>query len=288
MKFTLSPKADLEWKNALLILCGLLVVGFIHYGINRSRRKAIRTLQSLSSQEVTSFKIHPDETYTDDFHDAIEFIQDKQLVTAFFQTIPESRSYRPQHDRALAQWGMQIRTNNTTLRIGCYIPDLRSGVVGLISSEDGSGHFQSRSLLRWYQKYGHYWHVGHYQHEQYIRVMSVLKSLHAQAITSFTLLPGVPESSENKETHAFTRETERVAEFVQALEDVQFAASIQKEFIPQWGVQIDTNATTVTLECVLSANDPTVVIGLIDSHKGYTYFQSQKLFQWYQKYKERE
>lgn len=153
----LSNYVKFNWKDIPLILAFLVLAGFIHYKIYRSERNAVNTLEIISSQTITSFKIHPEKAYTNDFHDAREFIQNEQLVVAFFQAIADSRSYNREHDQALSQWGMQIRTNTAIVRVACHIPDHKPGVVaGTIFSDSGSGHFQSRSLLRWYQKYGHY------------------------------------------------------------------------------------------------------------------------------------
>ncbi|MCP4370527.1 MAG: hypothetical protein GY797_20800 [Deltaproteobacteria bacterium] len=272
------PQKMTHWWVVIVVVAISMLRAFTGHINEEKRQRAREDLTSIHPQKVTSFKIHPNKTFTDDYHDAIEFIKEKQILIAFFQAINDIQPYKPQHDRTAAQWGIQISTETNVIRIGCYIPDLKPKVVaGRIFSESGTSFFQSSLLLHWYQKYGHYWEIGDYQKEQYSRVIPVLKSIYAQDITSFTLLPGVSESSE----------MELVAEFFQSLEDMQFAASIHKEFMTQWGVQIDTSATTVKLECFIPADDPTLVVGLIDSHEGYTYFQSRKLLQWYQKYKDR-
>ena len=183
---------------------------------------------------------------------------------------------------------MQIRTDSTTLRIGCYIPDLKPGVVaGVIRSDFGSGDFQSQSLLRWYQRYGHYWKVGDYQKVQYTRVKPILMSIAPDEVTSFRIVSNVSESSTDEEARDFGQETELVTEFFQALEDMQFAAPLYQEYLEQWSAHIKTATTGVTIEFFIPADEPILVVGLVDSEAGYSYFQSQQLYQWYQKYSHR-
>jgi len=244
---------------------------------------------SIHSSGVMSFKINPEAPNSDDYRSAIEFHQEEQLVSEFFQAIVNHKPYNPQHDRALAQWGMQIVTNGATVKIGCYIPDLTpEGVVGVIrSDDDGFGYFQSHLLLHWYQKYGHYWQVGDYQRVQYGRVMAILKPISQKHVTSFTIISDLSESSEERGMHEFVKETACVTAFFQALEDMRFAAPTSQNYLAGWTVQIRTGATTVKLTCSIPAEEPTLVIGLIDSGTGYTYFQSRHLYQWYQNYKDR-
>ena len=78
-----------------------------------------------------------------------------------------------------------------------------------------------------------------------------------------------------------------MTKFFQALEDMQFAAPKYKELVDQWSIQIRTGTTTVNIACSIPAEDPTMVVGLIDSDAGYSYFQSRKLFEWYQTYSHR-
>jgi hypothetical protein len=278
-------------KNVFFVLA-VLVLGIWHIytgrSITREQQNAIKTLIAIQPNTLTSFKIHPEKTYTDDYHDAIEFPEDARLVMEFFQACATIKPYSPQHDVGLAQWGMQIRTKTAIVRVACHIPDHKPGVVaGTIFSDSGSGDFQSRLLLRWYQKYGHYWKVGGYQKVQYSRVKPILKSISPEGITSFRIVPGVLESSTSKETNEFSQDAELVTEFFQALEDMQFAAPKYKKLVDQWNIQIRTGTTTLNVECSIPAEDPTVVVGLIDSDAGYSYFQSRKVFQWYQTYKDR-
>jgi hypothetical protein len=274
----------------LVVVILVLLVLWIFAGDTPEKKwqEARKILTSIHEGEVTSFRIHPEFSNPPDYNNSIEFAQEEELVMAFFQAITASQPYNPQHDVALAQWGMQIRTVTTSARIGCYIPDLKPGViVGRIDMDSGYGYFQSPSLLRWYQKYGHYWKIGDYQKVQYSRVKPILTSISPESITSFRIVPGISESSTGKEMNEFSQDTELVTEFFQTLEDMQFAAPMYKELAEQWSIQIHTGTTSVNIECSIPVNDPTVVVGLIDSSAGYSYFQSRLLFQWYQKYKDR-
>lgn len=122
---------------------------------------------------------------------------------------------------------------------------------------------------------------------QYSRVKPILTSISPEKVFSFKVIPGVSESSTGKETNEFSQDAELMTEFFQALEDMQFAAPMHKEFVDQWSIQIHTGTTTLNVECSIPADDPTVVVGFIDSSAGYSYFQSRKLFQWYQTYSHR-
>jgi hypothetical protein len=76
-------------------------------------------------------------------------------------------------------------------------------------------------------------------------------------------------------------------EFFNALEDMQFATPNYEEVKNQWIIRIDTDITSLSVECSTSKDNPSVVVGLIDSDEGLTYFQSQQLYHWYQKYSHR-
>ncbi|MCP4405089.1 MAG: hypothetical protein GY801_48285 [bacterium] len=120
-----------------------------------------KNLTSISVDKIVSFKIRLSEIYSDHYADAIEFVEEEetdQLVVAFWEAIVDSQYYHPQHDVAIAKWGIQIRTKITTLRIGCYISDMQPDVVvGRISSESKRWFFKSRKLYHWYQKYSRRW-----------------------------------------------------------------------------------------------------------------------------------
>ena len=149
-------------------LVGLVVVAVILFLMSREESPIKRwpevrkkTLAAINVDDVVSFKIHADKAYAKDYFNAREFFKEgesNQFVVAFFDAIIDSQYYHPQHDVAIDQWGIQIRTKITTLRIGCYIPDMQPDVVvGRISSESKRWFFKSRKLYHWYQKYSHRW-----------------------------------------------------------------------------------------------------------------------------------
>ncbi len=262
----------------------------------KERTKILNTLTSILPQELTSFRVHPDKTFTDDYSDAIPFREDERMVLTLLHAIADAWPYQPEHDRALAQWGMQLQTTRATLNIGCYIPDLNPGVVVLVVYSGANfGYFQSLALLRWYQKYGHYWGnghhrgSGHYQKEQYKRAMPFLSSLTPEKITSFKVGSRALEIDESKRGTEFSKNDAIVVEFFHALEDQRFINRIpyESQVVMQWKTQILKKAGTITIEFSVYEDSPTVVIGLVDSYAGYTYFQSRKLYQWYQKYSHR-
>jgi hypothetical protein len=288
MPTPLSNRHEPNWVFAILMLFLIVLVGVLEYTRRTAQKSTIEALMSVPSRAVTSFRIHPEFSNPYDYKDAIEFAQEEKLIMAFFEAITDSHPYQPEHDRALTQWGMQIRTATTTIKIACHIPDHKPEVVaGHIKTASGSGDFQSRLLLRWYQKYGHYWKVGGYQKVQYSRVKPILRSISPEEVISFRIVPSVSELSTSTKTNEFSQDVELVGAFFQALEDMQFAAPKYKEFVDQWSIQIRTGTTTLSIACSIPADDPTVVIGLIDSSAGYSYFQSQKVLQWYQTYSHR-
>ncbi|GAK53391.1 hypothetical protein U14_04656 [Candidatus Moduliflexus flocculans] len=145
----------------------------------------------------------------------------------------------------------------------------------------------SQSLLRWYQKYGHYWQVEGYQKVQYGRVKPHLKSIVPQQVSSFTIGTKDSTLSERQANREFVTDKEMMTAFFQTIPDMRFAAPIYKEFLAQWKTEIHIGTKIVTVECSIPADDPTLVISLIDSPAGYTYFQSRQLYQWYQTYSHR-
>ncbi len=279
-----------RWLLFLSIIVLTVLLTILVHQDRSNRQEVMKTFMTITPQDIIAFKIRPDTSSSYSDSNVVELkTKDESSVTAFFQAITDNRPYYPEHDRGSTGWGIQIHTEALIMTCRFYIPVDKPGIVvgNIRTAASVSATFQSSSLLRWYQKYGHYWQIGGYQKVQYGRVKSILKSILSEEIISFKIASDGSEAFERKYTSEFSREAQLVAEFVQTLEDMQFAASIQKKFITQWGVQIDTSATTVKLECSIPVDDPTLVIGLIDSHEGYTYFQSQKLFQWYQKYKDR-
>ena len=285
-------------KNPYLLLIMLAFLGWqvlTNHTMKQERASVLNTLTSILPQELTSFRIHPDKTFTDDYSDAIPFKEDEQVVLTFLQALADVWPYQPEHDRALAQWGMQLQTTRATLNIGCYIPDLNPGVVVLeVRSGANFGYFQSSALLRWYQKYGHYWGNGQhwgsgdYQKEQYTRAMPFLDSLTPERITSFNVSSRILEVNEKKSAE-FNKHDAIVVEFLDSLRDRHFINRIPYEshVVMQWKTQILKKTGAVTIECSVYEDSPDVVIGLVDSYAGYTYFQSHKLYQWYQKYSHR-
>ncbi len=274
----------------LLIILSFVALRFYTGSLTKeTQQNARETLTSIQPQKVTSFKILTSGTYTEDYRNAIEFKQEKVLANAFFKAVADGQPYHPQHDRALSEWWeIQILTNTTQVRIGCYIPDLTPDVmVGTIRSGSSMGYFQSQSLLRWYQKYGHYFVVDSYHKRQYSKVVSIISSISSESVTSFKIVADMPDSFLDQKMEEFTQETAMMMGFFQAIEDMQFSAPKYKEFLAQWKIEIHAGATLVTVECSIPADDPTLVIGLIDSPVGYTYFQSRQLYQWYQTYSHR-
>ena len=260
---------------------------YIAYDDRKQQELAITMFKTIDSQQIIAFKIQ-DAPYAKDYKDVTNFTQQKELLIEFFQAITDSEPYQPKHDSALAQWGVQLHFNTTTIRVGCYIPTYDPSIVaGIIFTNSASGEFQSKKLLRWYQKYGYYWEVSDYLKVQYGRVMAILKPISRKHVTSFTIISDLSESSEERGMHEFVKETACVTAFFQALEDMRFAAPTSQDYLAGWTVQIRTSATTVKLTCSIPAEEPPLVIGLIDSEAGYTYFQSRKLYQWYQKYNDR-
>jgi hypothetical protein len=284
-----------HWLSALITLfivvlaLGMLISNFFtRQTIKTKQQIDMKQVFSIHSRELISFKVRPDTSSSYNDNKVVEFDPKEKLVVDFFQALSNHQPYQPQHDRGVAHWGLQIRTEARTITSWFYIPADKPGiVVGNIDSESGSVEFQSRELLRWYQKYGHHWDVGDYQKVQYTRVKPLVKAISPEKVTSFQIVPDVSESSTGEEGKDFTQETELVTEFLQALEDIQFAAPLYQELLEQWSVHIKTATTGVTIEFSIPADEPTLVVGLVDSEAGYSYFQSRQLYYWYQKYSHR-
>ena len=244
----------------------------------------------ITPQTITNFTVRPDTSRSYNDNNVTEFKPEEDLVVEFLHASSDHRPYYPEHDRGAAHWGIQIRTQAIIITSWFYIPVDKPGiVVGNIrlASASSTATFQSHLLLRWYQKYGHYWHVGDYQKVQYSRVKPLLRSIVPAEITVFRIMPGLSAASDEQDKYAFNPKSEMVTAFVQALEDMRFAAPTSQDYLAGWTVQIRTGATTVTITCSIPAEEPPLVIGLIDSGTGYTYFQSRHLYQWYQNYKDR-
>ena len=294
-----SKTAQRHIKSPFLLLMMLVFLGWHMWGehsTKKERAKILNTLRSILPQELTSFRVHPNATFTDDYSEAIPFRENEQIALAFLHAIADAWPYQPEHDRALAQWGMQLQSTRATLNIGCYIPDLNPGVVVLeVRSGASSGYFQSLALLQWYQKYGHYWGNGEhwgsgdYQKEQYERVMPFLAALTPGRITSFKISSHALRVDVSKSELEFNKNDILVMEFLQALEDRHFITRIpyKSQAVIQWKTQIFRKVDAVTIEFFVYEDFPDVVIGLVDSYAGYTYFQSRQLYQWYQKYSHR-
>ena len=242
----------------------------------------------MTPQQVTAFETRPDSSSS--YHDkkVVEFDPKTPIVAEFFQAITDSVLHQPMHDTTSTQWGIQIHTDTVTLTSWYYIPtDTPEIVVGNIESASGNTEFESHRLLRWYQKYGHYWQLGGYQKLQYRRVKPFLTSIVPSNITFFKMSSTNSPSLTNQEMNDYTQDKELVTAFFHALEDMRFVAPRYQAWIEQWNIQIMIHTTTITLFCSIPRDDPTIVIGLIDSPAGYSYFSSHLVYQWYQTYHHR-
>lgn len=152
----------IESLVALVVVAAILFLMFKEESpIKRWPEVKRKTLTSISVDDIVSFRIRLSEIYSDHYANAIEFVEGEEkdvLVTAFFEAIADSQYYHPQHNVAIAKWGIQARTKTTTLRIGFYIPDIHPDVVvGRIDSGSQEWYFQSQKLYQWYLEYHHRW-----------------------------------------------------------------------------------------------------------------------------------
>lgn len=276
-----------SWIVAVIILGFSGIFVYLNYSQRTAEQQAISSLMTFPVSELVAFKVRPDTSSSFTDQRVHEFHPHDEVVAAFFQALSDYQAYRPAHDTSVAHWGIQLQTATAELTMWCYIPADTPGIaIGNVQTASTSGIFQSRQLLHWYQKYGHYWDVGDYQKTQYSRVKPILTTILPSEVSSFTIAPALENVSENRQLVEFVHQKTLVADFFQALNDMQFSTPTDNVFIEQWHIQISTENVRLGIECFLSGEYPTVVIGRIQSPAGYSYFQSQRLYQWYQTYRD--
>jgi hypothetical protein len=82
-----SNRIKISWFWGLIIIAFIALRLWTGERTHKRQENARNTLRSVQVHEVTSFMIHPTETYTDDYREAIEFVDDDQVMGAFFDEI---------------------------------------------------------------------------------------------------------------------------------------------------------------------------------------------------------
>jgi hypothetical protein len=128
-------------------------------------KRAIETLLSMDSQQVTIFRVYPRVNLKPSGTPA-EFSVSDPIIDEFFQSLADIRSYPKSRDKIASFdhcWFLEVATDGTMIQIGFAIPYKKGDiVVGHIAKGNKTnpafyGYFQSRVLFKWYQKHSHRW-----------------------------------------------------------------------------------------------------------------------------------
>lgn len=158
----------MDRKQQLVLILFLLLVALVVVGVILWQRiqydRTIKALTSMVPQQVTTFRIYPRVGVP--FGTPTAFKVPDPMIDEFFQSLTDLRSYSPSHDMIDSQdheWFLEVVTKDITIPISCGIPSEKGDiVVGQLArfttnSTTNYGHFQSRKLFEWYQKYSHRW-----------------------------------------------------------------------------------------------------------------------------------
>ena len=151
------------FKEPLLIVVILVVLIALWNWQRGQYRKAIGALTSITSGQVTMFRIYPRVVIPVNTY--VEFTPPDPIITDFFQALKDHRRYSYSHDRAWKdqQWFFEVDTREMSLQVSFHIPDdndtIVAGRLGKFTSHStrSYGYFQSRQLYQWYKKYSHCW-----------------------------------------------------------------------------------------------------------------------------------
>jgi hypothetical protein len=132
-----------------------------------------QTVLLMKASQVVTFKVYPTGSSRASGSPVILSPED-QMAHEFFEAIQDLKAY-PSHARSTVasenhHWFIDIATKHDLIRIGFYIPAEILGMLGTREAGDfvvggfyttdlkgDYGKFQSRQLLKWYQKYSHLW-----------------------------------------------------------------------------------------------------------------------------------
>lgn len=141
----------------------ILVIGIICYR-NIQYYRTLKILRDINPQDIMAFRIYPRVVIPSG--ESVEFKLPDELITNFFQSLTDIRSYWPNHDTVVSwdhEWFVEVMTRDITIQISFHIPsrkdDIVAGEFGKWgeSSDFFYGDFQSRKLFQWYQKYKDRW-----------------------------------------------------------------------------------------------------------------------------------
>ncbi len=124
---------------------------------------------------------------------------------------------------------------------------------------------------------------------QYYRILNILHTIEPNQVTTFTIYPGRADPSGHP--IKFTPPDTMISEFFQSVTDIHFS-------LPDRGdvggifVEIVYNDTLIQMQIYMRSRKRDIVFGELgkwrsSSSTSYGEFRSRKLFQWYQKYKDR-
>ncbi|GAK54527.1 hypothetical protein U14_05814 [Candidatus Moduliflexus flocculans] len=151
--------------NVPLVLGVIFVVWIIvTFWQEGQYRTTIEALTSISPEQVTKFRIYPRVGVPVDT--SIEFMLHDSIIADFFQALTDQRSYSYSHDTVASRdhsWFLEIIAGELFIQISFHIPhdndNIVAGMLGKFTknSTTSYGHFQSRQLYQWYQRYSHRW-----------------------------------------------------------------------------------------------------------------------------------
>lgn len=242
------------------------------------------SLTSVQLDEIISFRVYgrPGENDT-----VSHFTTDDELVRNFFhilrKTVPE-RAFQPglhTLTHSAIKWKIEVLTKTTVFRGICYSPWLLPDSLGIANfREEGSTMneiFQHRDLLAWLETYGQSWNADAYTLEQYPSIVQTLLSLTPEDILSSDIT-NIGESPA-----AFSLQELPMKEFLEALTDLRHAPPFfQNE---GWKIRLHTRHELVTIRLWLNRKGEKAFLRIFSNNSKIkqNYFQSQQIFEWYQK-----
>lgn len=119
------------------------------------------------------------------------------------------------------------------------------------------------------------------------KVMENFFAVTQEQIIAFKIRPDSSSSYNDSKVVLFDSNERLVADFLQAITDSLSYQPKHDTTSVQWGIQIKTKTTIITMWFYIPSAEPESVVGNIESKNSIARFQSQQLYDWYQKYRHR-